>query len=150
MSSTLLLAIVAIVLFGHGIGHAMGIIPALGILDLSGSEQSLLRNWSSDSWVLTDLLGDTVARVVCIGLYLAALVGFIGATLALLGWGVPREWWRPLALVSAGISLVALVLFWNALILLFPHKIGALAVNGVTLVGLLVLDWPSEAILGLS
>ena len=99
---------------------------------------------------MTDLLGDTAARVVCVILYLLALVGFVGATLGLLGWGVPREWWRPLALVSAAISLLALILFWNALILLFPHKVGALGVNAATLIGLLVLNWPSEAVLGLS
>jgi hypothetical protein len=79
------------------------------------------------------------------GLYLAALIGFIGAALALLGWVVPHDWWRMLAVVSAVVSLIAVVLFWDALIALFPHKVGALAVNIATLVCLLVLNWPTEA-----
>jgi hypothetical protein len=81
-------------------------------------------------------------------LYLAGLVGFLGAALALLGWGVPHDWWRTLAVASSVISLVALLLYWDALIFLFPHKVGALAVNVATLVCLLVLSWPSEADLG--
>jgi hypothetical protein len=50
--------------------------------------------------------------------------------------------------VSAVISLVAILLYWNALILLFPHKIGALAVNIAVLICLLALNWPAEADLG--
>jgi len=46
---------------------------------------------------LTGLLGDTTARFISIVLFLAALVGTIGAALGLLGWGVPHEWWRTLA-----------------------------------------------------
>jgi hypothetical protein len=53
-----------------------------------------------------------------------------------------------LATVSALISLVALLLYWNALIFFFPHKVGALAVNIATLVCLLVLNWPAETDLG--
>ena len=78
----------------------------------------------------------------------AALVGFLGAALGLLGWGVPHDWWRTLATVSAAISLVAVALYWNALILFFPHKVGALAVNIATLVCLIGSNWPSEADLG--
>ena len=148
MSGIALRAIIAFVFAFHGVGHAMGIIPALGIVDAGGSSQGWLKNWSSRSWLLTNLVGDTVSRIVCVILYLAALVGFVGAALALLGWGVPHDWWRTLAVVSAAISLVALLLFWNALIFLFPHKVGALAVNVATLVGLLVLNWPAEAHLG--
>jgi hypothetical protein len=61
---------------------------------------------------------------------------------------VPHEWWRTLAIVSAVVSLVALALFWNAFIYLFPHKVGAIAVNVAVLVGLLWANWPSEADIG--
>ena len=148
MSGTLLRAIIAAVFAFHGIGHAMGVIPALGFVSGEASSQSWLRNWSSRSWLLTDLLGDSVGRAICVVLYSAALVGFLVAALALLGWIVPHEWWRTLAVVSAVISLVAILLYWNALILLFPHKIGALAVNIAVLICLLALNWPAEADLG--
>jgi hypothetical protein len=148
MSGTVLRAIIAFVFAFHGVGHAMGIIPALGIVDIEGSSQSWLKNWSSDSWLLTKVLGESVSRILCVVLYGAALIGFIGAALALLGWGVPHDWWRTLAVVSAVISLVAILLFWNALMLLFPHKVGALAVNIATLICLLALNWPTEVDLG--
>ncbi|MFN2167482.1 MAG: hypothetical protein ACK2U9_14605 [Anaerolineae bacterium] len=148
MSGIVLRSIIALAFAFHGVGHAMGIIPALGIVNVEGASQDWLKNWSSHSWLLTDLLGDTVSRILCIGLYGAALIGFLAAALALLGWGVPHDWWRTLAVVSSVISLVALLLFWNALIFLFPHKVGALTINVITLVCLLVLSWPTEAALG--
>jgi hypothetical protein len=148
MSGTVLRAIVAFVFAFHAVGHAMGTIPALGIVNTQGSSQGWLQNWSSHSWLLTNLLGSTLSRILCVALYGAALLGFLGAALAVVGWGVPHAWWRTLAVASAVISLVALLLFWNALIFLFPHKVGALAVNLATLVCLLALNWPTEADLG--
>jgi hypothetical protein len=148
MSGTVLRAIVAFVFAFHGVGHAMGIIPALGIVKTDKASQGWLKNWSSHSWLLTDLVGWRASAILCAVLYGAALVGFVGALLALLGWGVPHDWWRTVAVVSAAISLAALLLFWNGLILLFPHKVGALAINVVTLGCLLALSWPAEAHLG--
>jgi hypothetical protein len=148
MSGTVLRAIIALVFGFHGVGHAMGVLPALGVVSVEGADQGWLKDWSSRSWLLTDLLGDTPSRVLCAILYGAALIGFIGAALALLGWGIPHDWWRTLAVVSAIISFVGLLLYWNALIFLFPHKVGALAINIATLVCLLLLNWPAEADLG--
>jgi hypothetical protein len=140
MSATTLRIIIAVVLFVHGVGHTMGIIPALRLLDVKG--------WSSHSWLLTPLLGDAAARIISIVLFLAGLIGFVGATLGLLGWLVPHESWRTLAVASAVISLVALALFWNAFVSFFPNKVGAIAVNVAVLVGLLWANWPSEADIG--
>jgi hypothetical protein len=80
---------------------------------------------------------------------LAALVGFLAAALGLMGWLVPHDSWRTLAIVSAVISLIALALFWNAFVSFIPNKLGAIAVDIATLVCLLGLNWPSEADLGL-
>lgn len=148
MSGTTLRAIIGLVFAFHGVGHAMGVIPALQIVKVEASSPGWLKNWSSHSWLLTNPLGDSVSRVLCVVLYLAALLGFIGTALALLGWGAPHDAWRTLAIVSAVISLVAVLLFWNALIFLFPHKVGALAINVATLVCLLALNWPTETALG--
>jgi hypothetical protein len=148
MSDTVLRAIIGFVFGFQGVGHAMGIIPALQIVKVEASGSRWLKNWSSHSWLLTKVLGEPVSRILCIVLYGAALLGFIGAALALLGWVVPHDWWQTLAVVSAVISLVVILLYWNALIFLFPHKVGAIGVNVATLVCLLTLNWPTEAALG--
>jgi hypothetical protein len=109
---------------------------------------SKLEGWSSRSWLLTGLIGETASRVISFLLFLAALVGFIGAALALMGWLLPHEWWRSLSVVSAAISLVSLGLFWNAFPSFFPNKIGAIAVDIAVLVGLLWLEWPTEMAIG--
>jgi len=127
--------LIAIVFFIHGIGHIMCILPALG-LDASPT-------WNSYSWLLTNLIGQKAANVVGIIIWLAAIVGFLLVALALLGWGVPYVWWRPLAVVSAVISLIGVILFWNAFASWF-NKAGAITVDLAVLVGLLVLHWPAE------
>jgi hypothetical protein len=127
----------------------MGVIPGLRLFGAGGSSgPDWLKNWSSRSWLLSDLLGDTASRIICAGLFLAAFIGFIGAALGLLGVLVPHQWWRTLAVAAAVISLVALALFWKAFVLLFPHKVGNIGVNIAVLVCLLRANWPMEADIG--
>ncbi len=57
--------------------------------------------------------------------------------------------WRTLAVAAAVVSLVAIALFWNAFVSFIPNKLGAIVVDVATLVCLLVLNWPTEADLGL-
>lgn len=140
MSGITLRVIIAAVLFIHGIGHFMGVMPALRLVDVKG--------WNSRSWLLTPLIGETASRILSIVLFLAALVGFVAAALALVGWLVPHESWRTLAVVSAVISIVTIALFWDAFVSLIPNKVGALGVDIAVLVCLLVLNWPSEAAIG--
>lgn len=148
MSGTSLRILVAAVLALHGVGQAMGIIPALRSAVNEGKTEGWLQNWSGHSWLLTPLLGDVASRIVCVVLFAVPLIGFLGAALALMGWVVPHDLWRPLALVSAVVSTVALALYWNALIMLFPHKIGDIAINVAVLVSLLWVNWPTESDLG--
>ena len=140
MSGVTLRALIAFVLFIHGIGHVMGVLPALKLGSVEG--------WNSRSWLLTPILGETISRILSIILFLVALVGFVASALALLGWVVPHDWWRTLAVVSAVISIVTIVLFWNAFVSFFPNKVGALGVDIAVLVCLLVQNWPTEAMLG--
>lgn len=142
MSPAILRIIIAGVLAFHGVGHAMGIIPALKSRFFESQTGAWAQNWSSHSWLLSPLLGDTASRIISVVLFLVPLIGFVGAALGLMGWLVPHESWRTLAVVSAVISLVALSLFWNAFIYLFPHKVGAIAVNVAVLVGLLWANRP--------
>jgi hypothetical protein len=148
MSPKTLRFLIAGVLSFHGIGHLMGVIAGLSLFRVDASSPAWLKGWNSHSWLLSGLLGDMVSRVLCIVLFGAAFVTAIAAALGLLDWLVPHESWRTLAISSAVISLVAVILFWRGLMLLFPHKAGAIGLDIATLVCLLVLNWPSEAAIG--
>lgn len=140
MSGVTLRAVMAAVFFVHGIGHFMGVMPALRIVDVKG--------WNSHSWLLTPMIGETASRVLSAILFLAALAGFILAALSLLGWLLPHDWWRTLAVASSALSLVTIVLFWNAFVALVPNKVGAIGVDIAVLICLLVMGWPSEVDIG--
>jgi hypothetical protein len=140
MSPILVRYIIALVLFVHGIGHVMAFFPALGI--------SSTETWHARSWLLTNFIGESASKVILVVLFGAALLGFVGAALAIMGWLVPHDAWRTLSIISAVISIFAVLLYWNAFVALFPNKIGALAVDIAVLVCLLFLNWPSEADIG--
>jgi hypothetical protein len=139
MSAQTLRVIVAVVLIFHGVGHALGVLPAFGV--------TLGRTHAAGSWLAMGANGAGRGQAIGFALWAIALVGFVSAGFAVLGWLVPQTWWSLLALVSAFVSMVALVFFWWGLPFLFPHKIGAIAVNLAVFICLLWLRWPS-ALLG--
>ena len=125
---------IGIVLILHGIGHALGVLA----LSSLGSE-----SWNARSW----LFGDSTARVVSAVMWVACIAAFVVAGLALLEIGFPEGGWKPVAVIAAFVSLSALALFWNAFPVLFPNKVGAIAVNLAVIVGVLFADWPTEEML---
>jgi hypothetical protein len=123
----------------HGIGHALGIIPQF---------VSITEGWNMRSWLLSDAIGQGPATAIAIGLWSICLIGFVAAGLGVLGFVVPRSWWRPLAVTCSVISLVTLVLFWNGLPFLVPNKVGAIGVDLFLIVGIVFISWPSDEMLG--
>ena len=146
MSGGLLRYVIALVFAFHGVGQVMGIIPALKLSFITNSGHATLQHWSAHSWLLTPMLGETVSRLICVALFGISFLGFMAATLSLMNWLLPHDLWRSLAIASAVVSTIALLLYWNALVLLVPHKVGDIAVNLAVLIGLLVLNWPDEKI----
>jgi hypothetical protein len=140
MSSSTFRTVVAIVIFVHAIGHIQGLVPAFGLFSTD--------SWHVQSWLLTDRIGESATRIVAIAIFAICFLGFLGSGLAFLNILLPHAWWRPLAIVFAVPSLLGVILFWNGFAMFF-NKIGAIAVDGVILIGMLALKWPSEAQLGL-
>ncbi len=127
MSTPTLRYLVAGALFVHGVGHLLGFwMPAR-------------------SWLLPGM-NERARRVVSRVIWVAAAFGFVAACLGFWGVVIPGEWWRPLAVGTAVVSLVGLVLFWNT----WPafSRLGALAMNVAVLVTQLWIHWPSIDVFG--
>lgn len=141
MSGRTLQLIIAAVFVLHGIGHVMGILPIVGASQLK-------EGWNSRSWLLTDRLGAPPANAISIIIWVACMVGFTLAGLAIMDWVVPYAWWRGLALGSAILSLMGIVLYPNSFVMWF-NMVGAIAVDVAVIVGLLLLSWPADVDLGI-
>jgi len=139
MSPRVIQIAVPIVLILHGVGHVMGVLTATGAVGTDA--------WHSRSWLLTDLLGDSTARMIASVLWIVTVVGFIAAGAGAFGWSATAGSWRTIAVVMAVVSLVTLALYWNAFASLFPNKIGSIAVNLAVLYGVLIAHWPAADII---
>lgn len=118
----------AAVLLAHGVGHTVGF-------------------WgeSRESWLLSGVFPGAVTWTVEVAWMLLTAALFVAAGLGLVG-AVPRELWRPLAAVAAGLSLAGIVAFWGT----WPGgtMVYALAFDVAVLVALYWFGWPSERALG--
>lgn len=129
---------IGIVLLLHGIGHLLGVLAVTSL----GPE-----NWNARSWLLTDTIGEGPSKVLSTVLWALCLILIVAGGLALLEVGLGESLWKPLIVTGSVLSLVTLAIFWNGFPVLFPNKIGAIAVDVVALVGILMADWPSAEML---
>jgi hypothetical protein len=122
------------VLLVHGLGH-FGALAALAWL--AARPGTSTGAWTAArSWLVPSLAPGT-ATILASAFWIAALVGFVAA--ALLFWFGSGDAWQPLAIASAVISTLGIVLFFGT----WPmfNTVAALGVNAVVLVALLVLHW---------
>jgi hypothetical protein len=140
MSPNTLRTVIAIFLFIHALGHGQGIVASLGIFKVD--------NWNVHSRLFDGLLGEKGSRILAFVLFTVCMLGFLATGFAFLGIGLPHESWRTLAIIFAFPSVLGLIAYWNAFAMFF-NKFGAVSVNGWILIGLMLLQWPSEAELGL-
>lgn len=128
--------LIALVLLAHGIGHSMGLLQIFKVATVNPA-------WDGDSWLLSGAVGTTFAQIVGGVLWIAAIVGFTALAASVMGW-LPADWFRPLAIGSAVVSLAGLVLFPIA----FPtfSTIGALIVDVAVLTATIWYGWlPDQA-----
>ncbi|HSI99085.1 MAG TPA: hypothetical protein VLA59_01730 [Patescibacteria group bacterium] len=127
--------IIALVIGAHGVGHLIGVVGGL-------RPGGMTWGGSNDSWLLSPMLG-RFAGVAEAAIFAIPTIGWLTAAALLFG---ANEAWRPVAIGSAVVSLIAIGLFPNQLQV--GSAVGAVAVNLAALVGLLLLDWPSRAAIG--
>jgi hypothetical protein len=132
MSNELIRTVLAIALFAHGVGHVLFMPIAYSTMHVPDSGRS---------WLLTNALGVPVAQWIATGVAAVALSLFVASA-----YGIASQaaWWRTAAVVGAVVSAALIVAFWDGL----PTSpaASALLFDGVVLVALLVLRWPTEQI----
>ena len=93
MSTQIFRILIAGALFVHGVGHTLGFwMPAR-------------------SWVFPNLGGSTL-RIISSIFWILATIGFLAAFLGFLGVLMPSSLWQPIAVGTAFVSILGLVLFF--------------------------------------
>jgi hypothetical protein len=127
---------IALFLIAHGLVHA-GLAAAPDPSDTDSKPGAFFTS-PGRTWLLPKL-GLNAAAIKWIGIILVALatLGFVLAGLGVFGVPGLSEIWRTVAVISAVVSLLLLVLFWHIWLI-----VGILIDIGV-LIALLWANWPS-------
>ena len=140
MTPKTLRTVISIFLFVHAIGHAQGIVAALGIFKIKG--------WNIKSWLFDPLVGEKTSQIIAIVLFSIIVLGFLATAFSFIGVGISHTAWRTLAIIFMVPSVFSLITYWHAFAAFF-NKAGCIGVNTFIIVGVLLLNWPTEADLGL-
>ncbi|MBI9047752.1 MAG: hypothetical protein JEZ06_24925 [Anaerolineaceae bacterium] len=140
MSPKTLRTILSILLFVHAIGHGQGIVSSLGLFNSD--------SWNASSWIFDPLFGQRISKIIAICLFSICLLGFLAVAFSFLNIGIPYANWRTLAIIFSIPSVLGLIAYWNAFAMFF-NKAGAIGVNGWILIGIMIMNWPTDADLGL-
>src|SRR5512140_3468238 len=142
MSDEMLKLVIGGVLLVHGLGHG-GALGALLWIRLRPRSSS--GDWAAArTWLMPALPPETAATLAS-AFWIAALVGFVMAALSFWGLLLPVGVWQSVALGSAVVSLLGIVLFfgtWPAF-----NTLAALAVN-FAVFGAVLIDWPPRSVFG--
>jgi hypothetical protein len=143
MSDQMVKWVVGGVLMLHGLGHG-GALAALAWIHFRPGTKT--GAWSAArAWAMPTLTADIAAVIAC-AFWVVALVGFVVAALSVWGVFVPADWWRPVGVAAALVSIAGIVVFFGT----WPmfNTLAAIGVDVAVLVAVLWLQWPSQATLG--
>lgn len=133
--------IIALFLIAHGLVHA-GLAAAPDPDDPESKPGAFFTSLER-SWLLPKVgLSAAVGQWIGILLVAVATLGFVLAGLGVFGVPGLSEIWRTLSVISAGVSLLLLILFWHLWLI-----VGVLLDIGI-LVALLWADWPAIDLIG--
>jgi hypothetical protein len=131
----------ALFLIAHGLVHA-GLAAAPNPKEPDAKPGAFFTSISR-SWLLPRLgLNAPIVQWIGIILVALAILGFVQAGLGVFGVPGLTEIWRSVAVISACVSLLLLVLFWHLWLI-----VGVLIDVGI-LVALLWENWPSVELIG--
>jgi hypothetical protein len=100
--------------------------------------------WTGNSWLLTNLIGDSTTRLLATVLYsLATIVFVIGG----IGVFANTNWWPTMVGAGAIASSIGILLFWDGSFGLLVQKgLLGLMLNLAVLVALFIFNWPTNQI----
>ena len=143
MSDQMLNWVVGGALLLHGLGHGGALIALAWVHFRPGADTGA---WSgARAWAVPTWTADT-ATVIASGFWVVAMVGFVVAALSFWGVFVPVDWWRPVGVAAALVSIAGIVLFFGT----WPmfNTLAALGVDVAVLVAVLWLHWPPQSTFG--
>jgi NADH:ubiquinone oxidoreductase subunit 6 (subunit J) len=105
----------------------------IAFLFVHGAIQAAQATGGGDSWLLGRQKG------ISVGLTLAAGALFVVAAVGL--WA-RAEWWRPVTVTGAALSLLFFVVYFN------PFILFGMALDVGLIVAIAWLDWPSKSMVG--
>lgn len=142
MSDQMLKLVIGGVLLVHGLGHGGALGALLWIRYRPGANSG---DWAAArTWLMPSLPVETAATLAST-FWIAALVGFVIAALSFWGLLLPVGVWQSVALGSAVVSLIGIVLFvgtWPVF-----NTMAALIVNVAVLVAVWI-HWPPQSVFG--
>ena len=143
MSDQTIRRLVAVVLLLHGLGHGGALGALIWIRFRLGDATN---GWlAARSWLFHSLPSTTTTTVAST-FWVISLIGFVAAAMSFWGILIPGDVWRQLAVASAFVSVIGIVLFfgtWPAF-----NTTAALAVNIAVLVTQLWIRWPPQTMFG--
>lgn len=144
MSSQTISLVIGGVLMLHGFGFGGAIGALMWVGRRPGTDTGGWR--AARSWLFPALPARTATTVASI-FWALALVGFVAAALSFWDIIVPGEVWSQLAVVSAIVSTLGIVLFLGT----WPpfNTLAALGVNMAVLITQLWMHWPPQAMLAM-
>ena len=127
--------IVGVFLILHGLVHLLYFGQSARYFEL---QPGLI--WPAGSWAFSRPLGDNATRMLASILCALAALGFVIGAVGLLA---SQSWWRAAAVISAVLSAVLYILFWNGRLQHLDHQGGiGVLLDVAILVAVLVFRWP--------
>jgi len=97
--------VAALMLLGHGVGHTVGILPAWFSIDVGGE---------SKPWILPGgYMMDSIAGKAWGIIWLVAMILFVVSSAGVF---MDEVWWRQWAIIGSAVSIVAIVPWWNSVV----------------------------------
>lgn len=127
--------IVGIFLVLHGLVHLLYFGQSVKFFELQPG-----MIWPVGSWAFSKLLGGNATRTLASILCILAALGFVVSAVGLLA---GQSWWQAAVVVSAVLSAVLYILFWNGQLQHLDHQGGiGVLLDVAILVAVLVFRWP--------